>query len=97
MNWDGYSNAGIRAGGIFALQPAPIQINHQVSLTVTSILSFELAIFAYSKEYIGTMGSDYIQYFISDNVSTPVEYRKYYTEMVQSRPSNFLPSRPITI
>lgn len=30
INWDGYSNAGIRAAGIFALSPAPIQINHQV-------------------------------------------------------------------
>lgn len=31
LNWDGYSNAGIRAAGIFALTPAPIQINHQVN------------------------------------------------------------------
>lgn len=29
LNWDGYSNAGIRAAGIFALTPAPIQMNHQ--------------------------------------------------------------------
>ena len=30
LNWDGYSNAGIRAAGIFSLTPAPVQINHQV-------------------------------------------------------------------
>jgi protein O-GlcNAc transferase len=60
LNWDGFSNAGIRIGGIFSLSPAPIQINHQ--------------------EYIGTMGADYIQYFISDNTTTPKRYRKYFSE-----------------
>jgi predicted O-linked N-acetylglucosamine transferase (SPINDLY family) len=30
LNWDGYSNNGVRATGLFPQQPAPIQIAHQV-------------------------------------------------------------------
>lgn len=30
LNWDGYSNNGVRPTGLFAMQPAPIQIAHQV-------------------------------------------------------------------
>ncbi|CAM9113709.1 unnamed protein product, partial [Ectocarpus fasciculatus] len=29
LNWDGYSNNGVRPTGLFAMQPAPIQIAHQ--------------------------------------------------------------------
>lgn len=29
LDWDGYSNQGVRAMGLFALQTAPIQIAHQ--------------------------------------------------------------------
>ena len=30
LNWDGYSNNGVRATGLFPQQAAPIQIAHQV-------------------------------------------------------------------
>ena len=30
LNWDGYSNNGVRPTGLFAMQPSPIQIAHQV-------------------------------------------------------------------
>lgn len=29
LDWDGYSNHGVRAMGLFALQSAPVQIGHQ--------------------------------------------------------------------
>jgi protein O-GlcNAc transferase len=29
LDWDGYSNQGVRAMGLFALQSAPVQIAHQ--------------------------------------------------------------------
>ena len=29
LDWDGYSNNGIRSTGLFSLQPAPLAINHQ--------------------------------------------------------------------
>ena len=51
MNWDGYSNAGIRAGGIFALQPSPIQINHQVSLHGYLCMYICICIYVYACMY----------------------------------------------
>src|SRR5262249_3537839 len=30
VNWDGYSNNGVRADGVFPMQPAPIQVSHLV-------------------------------------------------------------------
>ena len=30
LNWDGYSNNGVRATGLFPLQVAPLQMGHQV-------------------------------------------------------------------
>jgi predicted O-linked N-acetylglucosamine transferase (SPINDLY family) len=33
LDWDGYSNNGVRAAGLFPQQTAPIQIVHQVSLS----------------------------------------------------------------
>ena len=70
LNWDGYSNNGVRATGLFPLRPAPIQIAHQ--------------------EYIGTMGADYIQYLIADEIAIPLNYTKYYTEKMIYMPGSFL-------
>ena len=70
MNWDGYSNNGVRATGLFPLQPAPIQIAHQ--------------------EYIGTMGADYVQYLIADQVACPPKYGKFYSERFLYMPHSFL-------
>lgn len=36
------------------------------------------------------MGADYIQYFISDEISSPVHYRKYYSEKLILMPHAFL-------
>lgn len=62
VNWDGYSNNGLRATGLFPLQPAPLQVGHQ--------------------EYIGSMGASYIQYIITDQVTSPIAYEEYYDEKV---------------
>ena len=32
LNWDGYSNNGVRPTGLFALQPSAVQIAHQVTV-----------------------------------------------------------------
>jgi protein O-GlcNAc transferase len=29
LNWDGYSNEGVRVAGLFPLQSAPLQVAHQ--------------------------------------------------------------------
>jgi predicted O-linked N-acetylglucosamine transferase (SPINDLY family) len=42
------------------------------------------------KEYIGTMGADYIQYLITDQIATPIEYEQYYTEKFIYMPHSFL-------
>ena len=70
LNWDGYSNNGVRATGLFPLQPAPIQVAHQ--------------------EYIGTMGAQYIQYLIADEVAVPLNYTQYYSERMIYMPHSFL-------
>jgi protein O-GlcNAc transferase len=70
LNWDGYSNNGVRPAGLFPMQTAPIQIAHQ--------------------EYIGTMGADFIQYMISDIVTTPVRLQHLYTEKFIYLPHCFL-------
>jgi hypothetical protein len=31
INWDGYSNNGVRPTGLFPMQTAPIQVAHQVT------------------------------------------------------------------
>jgi predicted O-linked N-acetylglucosamine transferase (SPINDLY family) len=35
LNWDGYSNNGVRAMGLFPLMAAPLQVAHQVWLRST--------------------------------------------------------------
>ena len=35
INWDGYSNKGTRKEGVFALQPAPVQVAHLVYVGTT--------------------------------------------------------------
>jgi hypothetical protein len=37
LNWDGYSNNGVRPAGLFPMQTAPIQVAHQVSLAPLSV------------------------------------------------------------
>lgn len=70
LNWDGYSNNGVRATGLFPLQAAPVQVAHQ--------------------EYIGTMGADYIQYLIADEVAIPPRFAHHYTEKFIYMPHSFL-------
>lgn len=69
INWDGYSNNGLRATGLFPLQPAPLQVGHQ--------------------EYIGSMGANYIQYIITDQVTSPLAYEEYYDEKVYGIPKSW--------
>jgi protein O-GlcNAc transferase len=70
IDWDGYSNNGVRAAGLFPQQPAPIQMLHQ--------------------EYVGTMGAPYIQYMVSDPISSPIEYEHIYSEKILYMPNSFL-------
>jgi protein O-GlcNAc transferase len=39
--------------------------------------------------YCGSMGADYIQYMLSDNVVTPKEFRSYYQEKVIAMPHSY--------
>ncbi|MBA3505319.1 MAG: tetratricopeptide repeat protein [Betaproteobacteria bacterium] len=55
--------------GIFALRPAPIQVNYL--------------------GYPGTMGADYIDYLLADEIVIPREHQDYYTEKVVYLPDTY--------
>ena len=57
-------------------------------LTVLSSLAVPLSthdgkIFMLAQEYIGTMGADYIQYLVTDKVTSPERLQHIYSEKVQ--------------
>ncbi len=39
--------------------------------------------------YCGTMGADYMQYLVADNVSVPPAYRQYYSEKIIAMPHTY--------
>lgn len=68
INLNGYTKGA--KNEIFALRPAPIQIN---------FLGF-----------YGTLGADYVEYIIGDNISIPAELRRHYSEKVIEMPHTLL-------
>ena len=69
IEWDGYARQGLRAQGLFALKPAPIQILHQ--------------------EFLGTMGGAYVDYIITDKVTSPKNLEHLYVEKFIYMPHHF--------
>jgi len=68
VEWDGYARQGMRAQGVFALRPAPIQVLHQ--------------------EYLGTTGG-YMDYIVTDRVTSPEGREGDYTEKFMYMPNHF--------
>ncbi len=69
IEWDGYARQGLRAQGVFALRPAPIQILHQ--------------------EFLGTTGGQYVDYIITDEVTSPRHLEHLYVEKFIYMPNHF--------
>jgi predicted O-linked N-acetylglucosamine transferase (SPINDLY family) len=70
VDWDGHSNNMIRLSGLFAMQPAPIQVGHQ--------------------EFIGSSGASYMQYIITDKITSPSSLQHLYSEKFIYMPNTFL-------
>ena len=69
IEWDGYARQGLRAQGLFALRPAPIQILHQ--------------------EFLGTTGGQYVDYVVTDEVTSPKRLEHLYVEKFMYMPNHF--------
>jgi len=69
IEWDGYAREGLRAQGLFALNPAPLQILHQ--------------------EFLGTTGGNYVDYIITDAITSPQHLDHLYTEKFLYMPDHF--------
>jgi len=69
IEWDGYARQGLRAQGLFALRPAPIQMLHQ--------------------EFLGTSGAQYMDYIITDQITSPKTLEHLYVEKFIYMPNHF--------
>ena len=100
INWDGYSNKGTRKEGVFALQPAPVQVAHLVYVGTTgrcvvhffccSILLFAHLFFCFVYSFVcSTTGSPNVQYIVSDERASPVRLEALYSEKFIWLPHSF--------
>jgi protein O-GlcNAc transferase len=83
LDWDGYSNNGLRPTGLFAMQPAPLAANHQVNLLFPFPYSSEVQVYVIihaMQEFLGTMGGSFTQYIVTDKFASPKEAEKFHTE-----------------
>ena len=85
-NWDGYAHNGVRMAKIFPLQAAPIQVNFQGTTTTTTTTIIIIIITTITtnsdptKEYLGSLGADHIQYIVTDKIVSPLSSEHAHSE-----------------